>query len=283
VSRGFTDWVAIRRSLLVLLQYIVLSAAALIVLFPLLYAVSISFETAAETAAYPPQLIPSGLNWEGYQKALVIAPVLRFIFNSFVVSLAVTLGQLITCSLAAYAFSFLDFPGRNRMFFVFLSTMMIPWEVTIIPNYFTIKDLGWLDTYAGLSVPFLASAFGTFLLRQSFLTLPRELQDAARLDGCGHFRFFLNIVLPLSRPALGTLAVYAFLTTYNMYLWPLLITNTDHMRTVQIGLAMLQWDQAISWNSTMAGVVMVSLPTAILLILGHKQLVRGMTAGAIKG
>jgi ABC-type glycerol-3-phosphate transport system permease component len=160
---------------------------------------------------------------------------------------------------------------------------MIPWEATIIPNYFTIKSLDWLDTFQGLAAPFLATAFGTFLLRQSFMTLPQALFDAARIDGCGHLRFFATMVLPLSRPALATLAVYAFLTTYNQYLWPLLITNTDSMRTVQIGLAMLEWDQSLSWNSMMAGVITVSLPTALLLIIGQKQLVRGLTAGAVKG
>lgn len=265
------------------LRYLALGIAALIILFPVLYALVVSLENAAESVAYPPVFIPSELHWQSYQKALATAPVLRFIFNSFVVSAIVTIGQLITASMAAYAFSFIEFPGRSYVFYIFLSTMMIPWEVTIIPNYFTIKDLGWLDTYQGLSVPFLASAFGTFLLRQSFMTLPRQLFEAARIDGCGHFRFFLTMVLPLSRPALGTLAVYAFLMTYNQYLWPLLVTNSDVMRTVQIGLAMLQWDQAAAWNSIMAGVIMVSIPTAILLIAGQKQLIRGLTQGSLKG
>lgn len=274
----------IRASLFVkALQYLILLLAALLILFPVLYALIVSLETAAESVSYPPTFIPSELYWSSYQKALDTAPVLKFIINSFIVSTIVTIGQLITASLAAYAFSFLEFPGRNYLFYIFLSTMMIPWEVTIIPNYFTIKDLGWLDTFQGLSVPFLASAFGTFLLRQAFMTLPHQLFEAAKIDGCGHFRFFFTMVLPLSRPALGTLAVYAFLMTYNQYMWPLLITNTDTMRTVQIGLSMLQWDQAIAWNSMMAGVILVSIPTAILLILGQKQLVRGLTAGAIKG
>ncbi|KYZ75620.1 glycerol-3-phosphate ABC transporter permease [Anaerosporomusa subterranea] len=265
------------------LRYLVLLLAALVILFPVLYALAVSLESAAESVAYPPVFIPTQLHWESYQKALETAPILRFITNSFIVSAVVTVGQIITASLAAYAFSFLDFPGRSYIFYAFLSTMMIPWEVTIIPNYFTIKELGWLDTYQGLSVPFLASAFGTFMLRQSFLTLPKQLFEAARIDGCGHFRFFLTMVLPLSRPALGTLAVYAFLMTYNQYLWPLLVTNSDVMRTVQIGLSMLQWDQAAAWNSMMAGVILVSIPTALLLVLGQKQLVRGLTKGAIKG
>lgn len=266
-----------------ILRYITLLLAAWLTLFPLLYALLISIETAADSVAFPPKFIPSEIYLASYAKALAIAPIFRFILNSFIVSAVVTAGQLITCSLAAYAFSFLDFPGKNMLFYLFLSTMMIPWEATIIPNYFTIKALDWLDTYQGLAVPFLASAFGTFLLRQAFQTLPREIFEAARIDGCGRFRFFATMVLPLSRPALATLAVYAFLTTYNQYMWPLLVTNTDMMRTVQIGLAMLQWDQAIAWNSAMAGVVLVSLPTVLLLVLGQKQLVRGLTAGSVKG
>ncbi|VBB09388.1 Hypothetical protein LUCI_4678 [Lucifera butyrica] len=272
-----------KKRLITGLQYAVLSITALILLFPLWYALAVSLETAAETMAYPPRFIPGGLYWEAYRQALATAPVLRFIANSFLVSGIVTAGQLVTASLAAYAFTFMRFPGRQVLFYGFLATMMIPWEATIIPNYFTIKNLNWLDTFQGLAAPFLATAFGTFLLRQSFMTLPQALNDAARIDGCGHFRFFATMVLPLSRPALATLAVYAFLTTYNQYLWPLLVTNTDSMRTVQIGLAMLQWDQSLSWNSMMAGVILVSLPTAILLIAGQKQLVRGLTAGAVKG
>jgi ABC-type glycerol-3-phosphate transport system permease component len=265
------------------LQYITLSLAAFIIIAPLLYALLISFETAADSVAFPPKLIPSELYVASYAKALQMAPVFQFIINSFIIASAVTLGQLITCSLAAYAFAFFEFPGKNLLFYLFLSTMMIPWEATIIPNYFTIRAFDWLDTYQGLAVPFLASAFGTFLLRQAFLSLPKEIFEAALIDGCGKFRFFVTMVLPLSRPALSTLSVYAFLAAYNQYMWPLLVTNTDVMRTVQIGLAMLQWDQAIAWNTSMAGVILVSLPTVVLLVVGQKQLVRGLTAGTTKG
>jgi ABC-type glycerol-3-phosphate transport system permease component len=266
-----------------ILRYVTLSLAAFCIIAPLLYALLISVETAADSVAFPPRFIPSEFYFASYEKALQTAPVFQFIINSFIVATAVTIGQLVTCSLAAYAFAFLEFPGKNILFYLFLSTMMIPWEATIIPNYFTIRALDWLDTYQGLAVPFLASAFGTFLLRQAFLALPREIFEAARIDGCGKFRFFFTMVLPLSRPALSTLIVYAFLATYNQYMWPLLVTNTDVMRTVQIGLAMLQWDQAIAWNSSMAGVILVSFPTVLLLVLGQKQLVRGLTAGATKG
>ncbi|MCU0502328.1 MAG: carbohydrate ABC transporter permease, partial [Anaerolineae bacterium] len=193
------------------------------------------------------------------------------------------LGQLITASLAAYAFAFIDFKGRNIVFLVFLATLMIPWEATIIPNYLLIRQIGWTDTFMGLSAPFVATAFGTFLLRQFFMTLPKELKDAATIDGCGSFRFLLKIVVPLARPALGTLAVYSFLQTYNQYLWPLLITNDQSMRTVQIGIALLQDEERFMFNIVMAGVVLILIPTFTLFIVGNRQLIRGLTAGAVKG
>jgi ABC-type glycerol-3-phosphate transport system permease component len=192
-------------------------------------------------------------------------------------------GQIITASLAAYAFAFITFKGKKLVFAIFIATMMIPWEVTIIPNYLTMKQWDWLDSYQGLTLPFFATAFGTFLLRQFFLQLPREMFEASRMDGCGHIRSFLRLVLPISRPALATLGVYSFLSTWNMYMWPLLITNSDKMRTVQIGIAMLQFEEFTVWTLVLAGVSLVLLPSLILLILGIKQLVRGLTAGAVKG
>ena len=156
------------------------------------------------------------------------------------------IGQLITASLAAYAFSFLVFRGRQLLFFLFLSTLMIPWEATIIPNYMTIRTIGWLDTYQGLAVPFMATAFGTFLLRQAFLQIPRELWDAARIDGASSLRFFISTVIPLSRPILGTVAIYGFLSTYNQYFWPLLVTNETFMRTTQVGIAQLRFEETLA-------------------------------------
>ncbi|OXM83654.1 carbohydrate ABC transporter permease [Paenibacillus rigui] len=265
------------------LVYIVLIAAAALVLYPILFTVSATFMTPAESSAYPPKLVPSGLYWDNLLKVIGMVPIFKFISNSFLISTAIMVGQVLTASLAAYAFAFLRFPGKSVLFALFLSTMMIPWEVTMIPNYLTVKSWGWLDTYQGLIVPFLASAFGTLLLRQFFLQLPSELFEAARIDGCGHWRSFFRLVLPLSRPALATLSVYSFLTHWNMYLWPLLITNGEKMRTVQIGISMLQFEEMTSWNLVLAGVTLVMLPSLLLLVLGIKQLVRGITAGAVKG
>lgn len=265
------------------LLYIVLLLLALAVLYPLIFTVLSSFMTEKEANAFPPPFIPSQLYLGNFSDVVQTFPIVRFILNSFIVSTAIMLSQVLTSSLSAYAFSFLNFKGKAILFTLFLSTMMIPWEVTIIPNYLLIKDLGWMDTYQGLVVPFMAGAFGVFLLRQFFLQLPHELFDAARIDGCGHLRNFFSIVLPLSRPALATLAVYVFLTHWNHYLWPLLITNSPSMRTVQIGVAMLQFAEVMSWNLILAGVTLVLLPSFILLALGVKQLVRGITAGAVKG
>ncbi len=272
-----------RRRLSGFLLYVLLTVVAIIVLYPLWSAFTISMLNDTEVASYPPRLAPSSLHLTNFSRAMEQAPLLRYLFNSITQSTIVMIGQLVTASLAAFAFAFIDFKGRNFLFLVFLSTMMIPWEATIIPNYLTIRTLGWTDTFQGLSVPFLATAFGTFLLRQFFLTIPKELRDAATIDGCGSLRFLVTIVLPLARPALGTLAVYSFLQTYNQYLWPLLITNNQDMRTVQIGLALLQDEERFMFNIVMAGVVVVLLPTFTLFIAGNRQLIRGLTAGAVKG
>jgi len=266
-----------------ILLYAMLSLAALIVLYPIYSALNISLLSDSELATYPPKLVPTGLHFENYLRALEQAPLGRYLINSIVQSGLVMFGQLITASLAAYAFAFIDFKGKNILFLVFLSTMMIPWEATIIPNYLLIKQIGWTDTYQGLAVPFMATGFGTFLLRQFFLKIPRDLHDAAVIDGANDIQFLSQVVLPLGRPALGTLAVYSFLQTYNQYLWPLLITNVPNMRTVQIGIALLQDEERFMFNTVMAGIVIILVPTIILFIFSNRQLIRGLTAGAVKG
>ena len=263
--------------------YALLALASLVVVFPLLLAVSYSFMSEGEIASYPPRLLPSAPQLDNYQRVLSSVPLLRYLLNSFISASLVVIGQLVTASLAAFAFAFLAFPGRNFLFGLFLATMMIPWEAIIIPNYMTVRSLGWLDTYQGLAVPFMAQAFGTFLLRQSFLQLPRDLFDAAVVDGASRLRFLWSVVLPLSRPALATLAVYAFLWTWNLYFWPLLITNDPLMRTTQVGIGQLRFEETLRWGYVMAGVTMIVLPTLLLLVLGQRHLVRGLTAGAVKG
>jgi ABC-type glycerol-3-phosphate transport system permease component len=265
-----------------ILLYAVLSVVALMVILPLLFALSLSLQGATLS----PTLLPDFgmLDWSAFVAVFRQEPNLtRWIVNSFVVALAVTLGQLITSSLAAYALATMNFPGKILFFFFFLGTLMIPWESTIIPNYLAITRLGWKDSYQGLIVPFVASGFGIFLLRQYFLTIPRDLYEAAVLDGCGYGRYLWSILLPLSRPALATLAVYTFLNTWNQYYWPLLIVDSPEWRTTQIGITAFRSSEVTVYNLQMASTIIVMLPTLILLVLGQRQLVRGLTAGALKG
>jgi len=267
-----------------ILLYIVLVVTAIVVLFPLYQSVVTSVASEADVSNYPPKIIPVNFRLENFSEALSTAPILRYLLNSIIQASIVTLSHLILASLAAYAFAFIEFRFKQFFFLVFLSTMMIPWEATIIPNYMTIvNDLRLKDNFIGLTLPYLATAFGTFMLRQFFMSIPRDLYDAAVIDGCGRIRFLITIAVPLARPALGTLAVFSFLQTYNQYFWPLLVTNDKNMRTVQIGLALLQDQERFLWNIVMAGVVMILLPTFILFIAGNRQLIRGLTAGAVKG
>ena len=272
-----------RRTLRTILVVLLLVVVSVVVLFPLYYAVVISLAADNDVSQYPPPLLPTGFHLENFTRAMDMAPLLRYLLNSIIQSGLVTLSHLVLGSLAAYAFAFIPFRGKQFFFLIFLSTMMIPWEATIIPNYLTVGQLHWKDTFQGLAAPFMATAFGTFLLRQFFMSIPKDLQDAATIDGCGHVRFLTQIVVPLARPALGTLAIYSFLQTYNQYTWPLLITNKPEMRTVQIGLVMLQDEERFMWNVVMAGVVLILIPTFGLFIAGNRQLIRGLTAGAVKG
>ena len=266
--------------------YAVLVACAAVLLFPLYVTVVDSLHPIQEFLQNPPpSLWPSSPQWKNYfsgDGAAGGTPLGRYLFNSFVVSGVITLGQLTTSSLAAYAFAFMRFPGRNVLFGLFLATMMVPLEVAIIPNFQTIQWLGWIDTYPGLVAPFLATGFGTFLLRQYFLTIPGELRDAAEMDGYGHVRFLVSIVLPLARGALATLAVFAFLQAWNQYLWPLLVTNDPDMRTVQIGLKSETRDLT-KINVAFAGTIIAFLPMLLLVVGFQRYLVRGLFGGAVKG
>jgi ABC-type glycerol-3-phosphate transport system permease component len=265
--------------------YAVLAVCAAVLLFPVYMTFSYSLQTIVELLDYPPKLWPPDPQWGNYfsgDGAVSNTPIERYLFNSFVVAGVITVGQLVTSALAAYAFAFIRFPGRQALFVLFLATMMVPFEVAVIPNYQTIEAWGWLDTYRGLTVPFLATGFGTFLLRQHFLSLPGELRDAADIDGYGHWRFLLFVVVPLSRAALATLAVFAFLQAWNQYLWPLLVTNDPNMRTVQTGVAA----EVLSVNEinlAFAGTILAFVPMLILVIAFQRYLVRGLLGGAVKG
>ena len=207
----------------------------------------------------------------------------RLMLNSVVVAVAVTLGVIITSLLSAYAFAFLNFPGKGPVFIFFLAMLLVPAELTVVVNQRTIDSLGWINSYQGLIVPLLATTFGTFLVRQVFLTVPKDLREAAALDGVGHFRFLWEVAMPLCRPTLGALALFTFLGTWNQYLWPQAVTTDDAHRTIQIGLERLKIGDISRLNLVTAGTVIAALPIFVVLVLFQRQLVRGLTAGAVKG
>lgn len=265
------------------LLYIFNLLIGILIVFPIIYALSASLMSSGEIFSYPPKIFPLNITFENYEKAISTVPILKFIFNSFFVSTIVTIGQIITSCLAAYSFSYFKFKGKILLFIICLSTLMIPSESTIIANYLTIAKLGLTDTYTGLVLPFLVSAMGIFLIRQFYLTVPKELNEAAILDGCSNLKFFIQVLLPLSKPVISSLGIYTFLNTWNQYMWPLLVTNAPEKRTVQIGISMLQFAESQDIGLVFAGVIMIILPSILIFIIGEKQLIKGITAGAVKG
>ncbi len=256
---------------------------AIIVLLPLLYAISIALMPSNELFTTELNLVPKHPTLRNFSEALTTVPLLRFIVNSFLVAGTITFGQIVSCSLAAFAFSFLEFPGRGILFALVMATMMVPGEATIISNYLTVAGWGMLDSYPVLIIPYLTSAMGIFLFRQFYMSFPKSLYESAKLDGCTNLRFIVKILLPLTKSAIGAMAVYTFINAWNMYMWPLLVTGSNRMRTVQIGISMLDSVDSQSITLMIAGVVMIIIPSISIFIIGQKQLIRGMFSGAVKG
>jgi sn-glycerol 3-phosphate transport system permease protein len=262
-------------------RYLLLVAVAAVVLFPVYTTVIAALKPGNEVLQHP--LVPGPFTLDGFSEAWTAGHLNRYLLNSFVVASVITIAQLVTALLSAYAFAMIDFPGRGLLFVVFLATLLVPLESTLVVNRRTIDSLSWLNTYQGLAVPFLATAFGTFLMRQVFIGLPADLRDAAAIDGVGHLGFLRHVGIPLVRPTLGALALFSFLGAWNQYLWPNLITTEDDMNTVQSGLRLLKSSALDEPNLLMAGTIIAAIPIAIVLLVFQRQLVRGLTAGAVKG
>ena len=256
---------------------------ALVVLLPLLYALSVAFMPSSELFTTEFNLLPKNPTLQNFIDAFQQVPLLHFILNSFIMAGCITIGQIISCSLSAFAFSFLEFKGKGILFMIVMATMMVPGEATIISNYLTVGNLGMLDTYPVLIVPYLTSAMGIFLFRQFYMTFPMSLFESAKLDGCSNLRFIVTILTPLTKSAIGAMAVYTFINAWNMYMWPLLVTGSDSMRTVQIGISMLSAVDSQSITLMIAGVIMIIIPSISIFIFGQKQLIKGMFSGAVKG
>ncbi|HAJ33428.1 MAG TPA: sugar ABC transporter permease [Candidatus Atribacteria bacterium] len=274
----------IKRSMLTnFVLFIIMCVVALFMLVPFFWSFSTSVKTAGEVFEYPPKWIPQSIHWENYSQVWEVAPFGRYLLNSTVVSVMVTILTLLTASLAAYAFARLKFRGRDFIFMLYLGTMMIPSQVTMIPNFILIKLLGWTDTYTGLILPNVFTALGVFLLRQFFMTIPKEYEDAAKIDGASRFHIYLHVILPLSIPALSTLAIFTFVFQWNNLMWPLIVVNKDLMKTLTLGLATFQGMYSTNWSLLMAAAVMGIIPSFAIFVLGQKYLIKGITLSGIKG
>lgn len=291
-----------------ILTYLILSTLAIIILLPFIWMIGTSLKDPGSVFEYPPRLWPDKVIWTNYSRIWKAVPLLRGYINSLFISFSITFGQLLTCSLAAYAFSRLNFPARDKIFFLYLATLMVPTHVTMIPIFMLIrflpeflnsichtdlwtkelyignlylgKSLG-IDSYFALIIPFCFSAYGTFLLRQFFMTIPQDFEDAAKIDGCNHFRIYLKIILPLAKPALATLATLTFLNAWKNYLWPLVIANNPRLMPLSV---LLQWVQGLyttDWTLLMAGSVIVLFPIIIVFMFNQRYFVRGIQVGTI--
>jgi multiple sugar transport system permease protein len=262
--------------------HLLLMPVAAVMLVPLLWMVIVSLETTTQAQSYPPVLFPSSFHLHSYVDAWNSAPFAHFFLNSAIYSLATVAAQLLFCSLAAYAFARIRFFGRDVLFVVFLATLMVPFQVLLIPTFLIVKKLGLVDSAGGLIMPNLCSAFGIFLLRQFFRTLPIELEEAARIDGASRLGILFKIVLPLSLPALATLGIIQFLWSWNDFLWPLIIINTDTHAPIQLGLSMLQGAHFTEWNILMAGTVMSQIPILLAFLFAQRWFIQSLAYTGIK-
>lgn len=272
-----------RRTVSNVLSYLVLIAVGLVVLFPIYAAVVNSLLRTEQLLSPESHLFPSDPQWGNYSEVMRGGELNEYLRNSAIVAIAITAAQLLTSILAAYGFAFMRFPLRRTMFVVFLATLMVPIEVTVIANFQTIDSWGWVNSYQSLIVPFTATALGTFLLRQAFLEIPRELRDAARMDGLGPMGFLWRVAVPLVRPSLGALGMLSFLLAWNQYLWPRLVISDESHQTVQVGLRTLVSGNVDQLPVAFAGTVIAAAPIFVLLVIFRRQIVRGLTAGAVKG
>jgi len=279
-SRGWTP-AALRA-----LAYLALTLGSVVMVAPFAWMLSTALKPPGDAFAYPPQWIPTSITFENFERVWTSVPFGRYTFNSVFVALSVMLLELLTASMAAYAFARLRFPGRDRLFLLYLGTLMIPGQVTIIPNFVLMRYLDWLDTYAGLIIPNAFTAFGTFLLRQAFLTMPGELEEAAKIDGAGYFGIYTRIILPLAGPGMATLAILSFQGSYNAYFWPLVVISSDSMWTLPLALRLFTGASgmyATDWWLVMAGASIAVAPMLVIFAAAQKYFVRGIVLTGMGG
>ena len=266
----------------IVLAYIVLSIGAFSMAIPFIWMLSTAFKTPSQVFVIPPKWIPSPIITDNFKKLFSLMPFGRYYFNSVFVSVTGTLGRLLLAIFTAYAFSWLEFPGRDKIFILYLATMMIPFHVRLVPMFLIMRTLRWLDTYYVLIIPSLFSVYAAFLLRQFFLGIHRDLIDAATIDGCNSWTILWRIVVPLSTPAIGALGIFTFLDEWNSFMWPLIMTSSNKMRVIPVGLAFLQDQYYTDYTILMAGAVLALVPVIIVFLAFQRYFVRGIVLSGLK-
>lgn len=264
--------------------YLLLTLGAVLMVLPFLLMVTLALSPNDKVMTYPPLLFPKQLTTKNFSDVMSAGNFFKYFINSIFVSIFTTVGQMLTCSMAGYAFARLDFKFKNQIFLIFLATMMIPTQVNLVPLFSLMQKLGWVNTYFALIVPGLFSAFGIFLMRQYFLTLPKELEDSGKIDGCTQWGIFWKIFFPLSVPALAALGIFSFIATWNSFLWPLLVTNSETLRTLPVGLAAFKssFREVTNWSLLMAGTLISVVPAIGVFLAGQKYFIAGITSGSVK-
>ena len=264
--------------------YALLVAVGALLLAPFAWLLSTALKAeSADLFAYPPQWIPNPVVWGNFTKAWEILPFELYIFNTFFIAIATVLINLLLSSLAGYALARMRFPGRQAILYTVLATTMVPFQVLLIPLFIVTLKLGLVDSYAGVILPVAVNAFGIFLLRQAFTTIPVDIEDAARIDGCNDLQIYARIMLPLVKPALATLAAFTFVAQWNDFLWPLVVLKNRDLYTLQLGLASLQGVFGVNWRYISAASVISLIPTVLFFLFTQRFFTRGLTSGAVKG
>lgn len=266
-----------------IMSYLALLSAALITILPFLWMITTALKSRASIYTMPPTFLPEEFHFQNFIIITELVPILRYLFNSVVVAFTVTLGTLITSLLAAFAFSYLKFPGRNLIFYIYLATLMVPGEVTLTPNFVTLARLGWLDTYKALIFPWLIGVFAIFLLRQHFLSLPREYYDYSIVEGCSKLQYIWKILIPLSKPILLTIVLLKSIYSWNAFLWPLLVTNSIELRTLPVGISAFLSEAGSDYHLLMAYSLLIILPILFLYLLFQKQIIKSLSYSGLEG
>lgn len=264
------------------LLHVILILVGAFALVPFIWMISTSLKTPAEALSVAVNFIPKTWHWQNYAQAFDTVPFARFYLNTIIVTIGRVAGQLILSSMAGYAFARLRFPGRDILFLAVLAVLMVPTQVTLIPNYILFKQLGWLDSYQGLIIPGVFSAFGTFLLRQFFATLPKELEDAATIDGCNPLQTYWHIALPLARTTLVAYGLLVTLWAWNDFLFPLIITNSTDMQMLSVGIAYFQGQNTTNFAVMMAAATMATMPMLVVFLFAQRSLIEGITMSGLK-